>query len=104
MQWPHGKKGDVRWRIKLLQTPQELNLIDKTRNQLRVTEGGEPLDPPSPLRQFVEGGLRPTAPIEYRVHLLHDRTQRLELGSPTADAPQGLPFGFVEATLDAQMA
>jgi len=33
-QWPHGKKGDVRWRIRLLQTPQELSLIYKTRNQL----------------------------------------------------------------------
>jgi hypothetical protein len=32
-QWPHGKKGDVRWRIRLLQIPQELTLIDKTRNQ-----------------------------------------------------------------------
>src|SRR5215468_3926142 len=27
--------GDVRWRIRLLQTPQELSLIDKTRNQLQ---------------------------------------------------------------------
>src|SRR5262245_15140709 len=33
-QWPHGKKGDGRWRIRLLQTPQELSLTDKTRNQL----------------------------------------------------------------------
>src|SRR4030095_7858960 len=33
-QWPHGKKGDGRWSIRLLQTPQELSLIDKTRNQL----------------------------------------------------------------------
>src|SRR2546429_7709456 len=36
VQWPHGKNGDVRWRIRLLQTPQELSLIDKTRNQLMV--------------------------------------------------------------------
>ena len=30
----------------------------------RVTEGGEPLDAPPQLGQFVEGGLGPTAPIE----------------------------------------
>src|SRR4029453_3036433 len=70
----------------------------------RITEGGEPLDTPPQLRQFVEGGLGPTAPIEERIHLLHDRPQRLELGEPTADAPQGLAFGFVEVTLDEQMA
>jgi hypothetical protein len=69
----------------------------------RVTEGCEPLDTPPQLGQFGEGGLGPTAPIEYRVHLLHDRPQRLSLGYPTADAPQGLPFGFVEVTLDEQM-
>ena len=46
----------------------------------RVTEGGEPLDTPPQLRQFVEGGLGPTAPIEERIYLLHDCTQRLELG------------------------
>jgi hypothetical protein len=41
MQWPHGKKGDGRWRIRLLQTPQELSLIDKTRNQfMGITPGG----------------------------------------------------------------
>src|SRR5215468_10066509 len=34
VQWPHSKNGDGRWRIRLLQTPQELSLIDKTRNQL----------------------------------------------------------------------
>jgi hypothetical protein len=33
-QWPHGKQSDGRWKIRLLQTPQELSLIDKTRNQL----------------------------------------------------------------------
>jgi hypothetical protein len=70
----------------------------------RVTEGGEPLNTPPHLRQCVEGGLGPTAPIEARVHLLHARTQRLSLGEPTADAPQGLPFGCVEGTLDAQRA
>ena len=43
-------------------------------------EGGEPLDPPAQLCQFGEGGLSPTAPIEERIHLLHDRPQRLELG------------------------
>ena len=48
----------------------------------RVTEGGEPLDPLAQLRQFGEGGLSPTAPIEDRVYLLHDRPQRLELGEP----------------------
>ena len=36
VQWPHLQHGDVRWRIRLLQTPQELSLIDKTRNQLIV--------------------------------------------------------------------
>ena len=46
----------------------------------RVTERGEPLDPLAQLRQFGEGGLSPTAPIEDRVYLLHDRPQRLELG------------------------
>src|SRR4030095_175604 len=43
----------------------------------RVSEGGEPLDTPPQLGQFVEGRLGPTAPIEYRIHLLHDRPQRL---------------------------
>src|SRR5215471_17574587 len=38
-QGPHGKQGDRRWRIRLLQTPQELSLIDKTRNQLRGSKG-----------------------------------------------------------------
>jgi hypothetical protein len=70
----------------------------------RVTEGGDPLDPLASLRQLGEGGLAPTAPIAYRVPLLHERTQRLELGSPTADAPQGLPCRLVEVTLDAQRA
>jgi hypothetical protein len=32
-QWPHSKNRDIRWRIRLLQTPQKLSLIDKTRNQ-----------------------------------------------------------------------
>jgi hypothetical protein len=69
----------------------------------RVTEGGEPLDAPSQLGQLLEGGLRPTAPIEQRGHLFHDRPQRTELGQPTADAPQGLPFGCVQVTLDTQI-
>ena len=47
----------------------------------RVTEGGEPLDATPQLGQFVEGGLGPTAPIEQRVHLLHDRTQRTVTGA-----------------------
>lgn len=33
---PHLQHGDVRWRIRLLQMPQELSLICKTRNQLTV--------------------------------------------------------------------
>ena len=69
----------------------------------RGLESGAPLDTPAQLRQFGEGGLGPTAPIEERLHLLHDRTQRLELGEPTADAPQGLAFGCVEVTLDEQI-
>ena len=43
----------------------------------RVTEGGEPLDTPPPRGPCVEGRLGPTAPIDYRLHLLHDRPQRL---------------------------
>jgi hypothetical protein len=50
----------------------------------RVTAGGAPRDTPP--------------------HLLHAGPQRLDLGEPTADAPQGLPFGVVQVTLDAQMA
>jgi hypothetical protein len=41
----------------------------------RLTEGGEPLDVPSQLGQFVEGGLGPTAPIAQRIHLFYDQTQ-----------------------------
>jgi hypothetical protein len=69
----------------------------------RLTEGGEPLDVPSQLGQFVEGGLGPTAPIEQRIHLFYDQTQHTSLGHPTADAPQDLPFGFVHVTLDEQV-
>jgi len=34
--WPHVQHGDIRWRIRLLQIPQELRLIYKTRNQLHI--------------------------------------------------------------------
>jgi hypothetical protein len=67
-------------------------------------EGGAARDTPAPLRQCVEGGLGPTAPIASRGPLLQDRPQRLELGEPTADAPQGLPCGVVAVTRDAQLA
>ena len=63
----------------------------------RVTEGGEPLDAPPQLGQFVEGRLGPTAPIEQGIHLFHDRPQRVELGQPTSATPQELAFGFVQA-------
>ena len=43
----------------------------------RVTEGGEPLDTPPQRGPCVEGRLGPTAPIAYRLHLLHDRPPRL---------------------------
>jgi hypothetical protein len=33
-QGPHGKKGDTRWRIELLQRLQEVRSICKTRNHL----------------------------------------------------------------------
>ena len=69
----------------------------------RVTEEGEPLDAPPQRGPLGEGGLGPTAPIAHRVHLVHDRTQRTSLGPPTADTPQGLPFGFVQVTLDEQI-
>jgi len=42
----------------------------------RVPEEGEPLDATPQLGQLGEGCLGPTAPIEQRVHLFHDRTQR----------------------------
>ena len=38
----------------------------------RVTEGGESLNATRQLGQFVESGLGPTAPIAYRIHLVHD--------------------------------
>src|SRR5437870_9042851 len=53
----------------------------------------EPQEPTPQFGQFVEGRLGPTAPIEQGIHLFHDRPQRVELGQPTADAPQGLAFG-----------
>ncbi len=68
----------------------------------RVTEEGKPLDAPPPLGPLGEGCLGPTAPSEQRVPLFHDRTQRTSLGQPTADTPQGLPFGCVQVTLDEQ--
>src|SRR5262249_48639978 len=52
-QGPHGKKGDGRWRIRLRQTPQELSLIDKTRNQLN-TKGVRPW--PCPLQNRLSWG------------------------------------------------
>src|SRR2546425_12645100 len=41
----------------------------------RVPEGWEPLDATPQRGQFVDSGLGPTAPIEQRVYLFHDRTQ-----------------------------
>jgi hypothetical protein len=70
----------------------------------RVTAGGAPRGTPPHLGQCGEGSLGPTAPLASRRHLLHAGPQRLDLGEPTADAPQGLPFGVVQVTLDAQMA
>jgi len=69
----------------------------------RVTEGGKPLDATLQLGEFVESRLGPTAPSKQRGHLFHDRTQHTSLGPSTADAPQGLPFGFIEVTLDTQI-
>ena len=69
-----------RWQQRIIQKRQGFVQREGKEFLQRVTERGEPLDPPSQLRQFVEGSLSPTAPIEDRVHLLHDRTQRLELG------------------------
>src|SRR5215470_18013287 len=98
----HGIRG--RWQQLVIQKRQGFVQRGGKEFLQRVTEGGEPLDTPSQLRQVVEGGLGPTAPIAYRVHLLHDCPQRLELEYPTADAPQGLPFGRVEVTLNEPMA
>jgi hypothetical protein len=70
----------------------------------RGTAGGEPLHTPPQRGPFVEGRLGPTAPIDYRISLLPERPQRLSLGEPTADAPQGLPCGFVQVPRDAQRA
>src|SRR5262249_44181703 len=93
-----------RWQPRIIQKRQ--GFVQRGGKELlqRVTEGGASLDMSSPLRQCIEGGLGPTAPIAYRVYRLHDRPQRLALGYPTADAPQGLPCGCAQVTLDEQMA
>lgn len=65
-----------------------------------LPKGGEPLDASRSCGQCVEGGLGPTAPIEQRVYLCHDRTQHTSLGYATADTPQGLPYGCIQVTLD----
>jgi hypothetical protein len=36
--WPHLQHSDVRWRIRLLYTPQELRPMYKTRNQLHGSQ------------------------------------------------------------------
>src|SRR5713101_1590933 len=79
-------------------------LFQRGRKELleRLTELLEPLQATPQLGQLVEGCLGPTPSVEQRVDLLHERTQRLSLGSSTADAPSGLPFGFVQVTLDEQ--
>ena len=63
----------------------------------------EPLYTPPQGGEFGEGGLGPTASIKQRGDLVHDRTQLLSLGQPTADTPQELPFGCVQVTLDTQI-
>jgi hypothetical protein len=96
----------LRWRGQQLVIKTRQGLVQRGGKAVfqRGTAGGAPLDTPAPLRPFVAAGLGPTAPIAYRVPRLQDRPPRLELGSPTADAPPGLPGGCGAVTRDAQMA
>ena len=95
----------IRRRGQQLVIKKRQGLFQRGRKELleRLTHLGEPQEPPPQFGQFVEGGLGPTAPIEQGVDLFHERTQRAQLGQATGDAPQGLPFGFVQVTLDEQI-
>ena len=53
----------------------------------RVAQLCEPPETTTQCGQLGAGCLSPTAPIEQRVHLFHDLTQRASLRQPPGDAP-----------------
>jgi hypothetical protein len=64
---------------------------------------GESLEPTPQCGECAQRGLGPTAPIAERIPLVHHGSERVSLGEPTADAPQGLACGCVQVPLDKQI-